>query len=148
MRTVSPSPKQVLGAFCEKCASQRGTRPAYSLPLAWHEINCCLALRAPEGRTIPAPLRVLLPWLPSTPRWPVRTKVTDRRPQGQAVALDLPAAQELTVLSCRGYCQRDAGSGDGEIGARLESSHQTLLLEQCSAQLAVPACRPPRATGK
>lgn len=99
-RTIFPSPKQVLGASCEKCASHCGNRPAYSLPLAWHEIKCCLPLRAPEGRIIPAPLCVLLPWPPPTPRWPVRTGVTDRKPQGQAIALDLPAAQKLTVLSC------------------------------------------------
>lgn len=36
--------KQVLIAFWGKCASCLGNRPSYSLPLAWHEINCSSAL--------------------------------------------------------------------------------------------------------
>lgn len=41
--------KQVLRAFWGKCASCLGNRPSYSLPLAWHEINCSSALRVSEG---------------------------------------------------------------------------------------------------
>lgn len=57
--------KQVLRAFWGKCASCLGNRPSYSLPLAWHEINCSSALRVSEGRTTPIP-RVLLLGPPSS----------------------------------------------------------------------------------
>lgn len=42
--------KQVLKAFWGKCASCLENRPSYSLPLAWHEINCSSALQASEGK--------------------------------------------------------------------------------------------------
>lgn len=140
--------KQVLRAFWEKCASHHGNRPSYSLPLAWHEINCCLALQVSEGGDNSGhPLCPASASL-SSHRWPVVWHtVRISRPQGQARCTrlkSLPAPQNGLSSAAEGSCQQHVGSGGGEIKGMLESSHQTLPLQQCSASGGVCwDCRPP-----
>lgn len=65
--SVSPH-KQVLWLSGKGIPSCSGNRPSYSLPLAWHDINCCAPLNPFKGRHLP-PLCILLLWsllLPAT----------------------------------------------------------------------------------
>lgn len=123
--------KQVPRAFWGKCASCLGNRPSYSLPLAWHEINCSSALRVSEGENNshhPVSSCLGAPLFPPDGLW--YSTFGNWRPQARAVCtrlLSVPAAPEPSPAA-------------GEIralevvrlGTMLESSHQTLF-QQCSA---------------
>lgn len=131
--------KQVLRAFWEKCASCRGNRPSYSLPLAWHEINCSPALHISEGEDnshhLPCPPALASP--PPPTRWPVLWHKVGNRGRVRHIALDLcpyllprnPACPQLLM----GTVSEMLGLEVVRLGTMLESSHQTLLLPQCSA---------------
>lgn len=70
-RSASVSLRSEAGtvAFWERYTSCSGHRPSYSLPLAWHEINCA-PLKPFKGRHLP--LCILLLWsLPLPATWNV-----------------------------------------------------------------------------
>lgn len=120
-------------AFWERRTSCSGNRQSYSLPLAWHEINCCASHKPFRGGHF-LPLCILL-WsllLPATQYvlwhlWldPGSLRVTH-------IALDFYAAPNTLFSPAKeGHCQRHVGSGDERSVLKL--SFQTLLLLQCYA---------------
>lgn len=111
-------------AFWERHTSCSGNRPSYSLPLAWHEINCCAPRKPFRGRHL-LPLCILLSLpLPATRNvvwhlWldPVSLRVTH-------VALDfyvlLCCTQTPFSSAKEGHCRRHVGSGGDEMRPVLE----------------------------
>lgn len=121
----------------------------HSLPLAWHKLNCCLALRVSEGED--GSCHSLCPALAS-PRWPVVWRIVrNRKPQGEVYCTrlkSLPAAQKLSSAA-EGTVSKMSGLEVVKLGATLEFNHRNLLLQQCSAPASL--CKTPephRATGK
>lgn len=105
------SSEEGMVAFWEKHTSSSGNGTSYSLPLAWHEINCCapLNIQGKTPATLPPPALVT----PSPSTWldPGSLRVTH-------IALDFVLScctKTPTFPSYREHCQRYVGSGSDEM---------------------------------